>query len=314
MTTKLPLHRKFRPEKFEEMYGNESTIASLESVLLRQSGKPTTYLLYGPSGCGKTTAARIIANIIKGEVKELNISKQGGINEARDIIEKVRYRSLSGESKIIILNECHAANTKFWNALLEVLEEPPEDVYFILCTTEPGKLLPAVLTRCHQCQFSKLTSRDMTKLLINVLVMEGFEDQSVKDLAGVVATVTKKSLGSPRSALVMLDSIIDLEDIELMESSAEALHVGEAKIIELCLLLKNNSKWKPIARCLESLQEEPDDIRAAILGFFNKDLLATGDARSAYIIEFFKETFMWTKQAGLTQSCYYASFSEDENN
>jgi len=311
--TKLPLHRKYRPEKFEEMYGNETTIGSLESVLRRERGIPTTFLLYGPSGCGKTTAARIIAKMLKGDVKELNISKQGGINEARDIIEKSRYKSLSGKSKVIILNECHMANTKFWNAMLEILEEPPEDVYYILCTTEPSKLLPAVLTRCTQCQFSKLTSRDMTKLLINVLIMEGFEEQDVNDLAGVIAEITRKSLGSPRSALVMLDSIIDLDSIEEMEEAAENLHIGEATILELCKLLKNASEWRLVSKALSDIRDEPEDVRGAVLGFFSKELLATGDTRSAYIIELFKESFMWSRKAGLILACYYANNVDNEN-
>lgn len=308
---KLPLHRKYRPHDFDNIVGNESVVKSIESVLSREDGIPTTYLLHGPSGCGKTTVARIIASTIDGDLKELNISKQGGINEARDIIDKSRYMALSGRAKVTILNECHRANTNFWNALLEVLEEPPPNTYFILCTTEPERVIKAVRTRCHQYLLSSLNSRDMSNLLNSILELEGFDGDDIEALKPVVSKIIKYSDGSPRNALVLLDGVIDLEDITEMEHAVDRLTASSEKMVELCKALKSKQDWKKISRILQAIEEEPETVRYYVLAFFNSELLSSGNSRFAYIIDLFKETFIYSKEAGLTQACFMAIIDED---
>jgi DNA polymerase-3 subunit gamma/tau len=310
MSGKLPLQRKYRPKELKEMYGNISALESLESVLNREEGRPTTYLLHGPSGCGKTTTARIIASIIEGELKEFNISKQGGIKEARKLIDSLRYKSLSGKPRIIILNEVHGGDPKardnFQNAMLEILEEPPEDVYFILCTTEPDKIMSTILTRCHQYAFTTLNSRLMKVLINDTLKKEEFTKEDIKSMSGVTDKIVKISMGSPRSALSILDGVIDLESIESMEEAVDNLTVDESKMLDLFLAIKNKNNWKSIATILKNIKEEPETVRYAMLGLFNRELLITGDGRYALIIECFKESFMYSKNAGLTQACFMA--------
>ena len=305
---RLPLHRKYRPQEFSDMFGNVSVMDSLSSVLSREEGRPTTYLLYGPPGCGKTTVARIIANMIEGDLKEFNISKQGGIKEARKLIDGLRYKSLSGNPRIIVLNEVHGGDPKarqnFQNAMLEILEEPPSNVYFILCTTEPSKVMNAILSRCHQYQLSPLNSRVMKELLNYVLKEEGFTKEDIKVLTDVISKIIEKSEGSPRSALVLLDAVIDIDDVESMEDAIDQFTTDESKILELFLAIKNKSKWNKIASILRGIQEDPETVRQAILTLCNKKLLTTGNPRFALVIECFRKSFIYSREAGLTQACF----------
>lgn len=294
---------KYRPTSLEEIIGNESTVEALVSCLDRPTGVPHTFLFQGPSGCGKTTLARIVANKLGGspeDVKEYNISKMRGIDTAREIIDNCRYAPLRGKMKIFVLNEVHKATNEFQNAMLEILEEPPKHVYFILVTTDPEKLLKTVRTRCVTFQVSSLQRVKIMKLLRRVCTQE-----KVEIPISILQKISEYCNGSPRQALVMLDQVIDIENEE------DALQVildntlNETSLLELCqLLLKPTTPWKTLADTLRKIDDEPEKIRYAILSYMTKVLLDTPSDRSASIIDLFSTSWMYSGKAGMVSTCY----------
>jgi len=302
MTDNLPLHRKYRPKTFDEVSGNLSLIESLKTVLDRED-RPSTYLFYGPSGNGKTTIARIIANQVGArdrDIKELNISNTRGIDAARDIIENARFIPLGGKAKVYILDECHASTKDFQHSMLKILEEPPKNTYFILCTTEPEKLLPTIRNRCTQYEVSSLRSKEIIILLNKIIKEEG-----KRVSREVIIEIARISEGCPRKALVILDSVIDIEDREKQVEAINDFSVDEKQIIELCRALIKKSKWIEVVNILKGIDEEPEKIRYAVLGYMTNILLSGKvNDRAFVIMEEFKETFIYTKKAGLVSACY----------
>jgi len=295
----MSLITKYRPEDFDEVYGNDSMLDSLKSAILNEDRRPSTYLLHGPSGCGKTTLARIISNYLGcKKPKEYNISDTRGIDAARSIIEKVWYHTF-GVARVIILNECHMATKEFQNAVLEVLEEPPPQTYFILCTTEPEKLLKTILTRCTQFQVSTLTTKMMRALIADVADAEEVELDP-----DTIGTIAKAAEGSPRSGLSILSKIINLDE-DGIEEAIEEVKTSEQHGIDLCRALMKRAKWKTVATILKEITDEPETVRYQVMGYFSSVLLKNGDAWAAYILTSFVETnFMYSKKPGLVLTCY----------
>jgi len=254
----LPLIRKHRPKTLEEFYGNKSLKKSLLSKLKKKSGVPQTFLLHGPSGCGKTTLARIIARMLKSkEVKEYNISKMRGIDTARSIIDMISLAPLRGKSKVIVLNECHKATNEFQNAMLEVLEEPPKNVYFILCTTEPEKLLPTIKgQRALDYKVELLDKSDMVRLLSEVI------DKEEKGInIKVLYKINERSEGSPRKALNLLEKIIDIEDKDEQIQLIDSFMFEEEQSRVLFKALLESRDWETVNNLYRQLNVDADDLR-----------------------------------------------------
>lgn len=298
----LPLHRKYRPTDFAQMIGNKSLIESLQTILSKDKGV-TTILLQGPSGCGKTTLARIIAKHLGAEnqyIKELNISDTRGIDAARSIIRNAQYQPFKGDCNVYILNEVHKSTNEFQNAMLEILEEPPKNTYFILCTTDPDKLLKTVRTRCTTYQVRKLRTSEITKLINHVLQEEDIKKFSKK----AIREIAYAADGCPREALKILDSVVDIRDEDKLLSAINDFSTTKKEVIELCRALLNGEKWKKVGDIIKGLDEEPEDIRYSVLGYMSTVLINKPSDRAFLIIEEFKPSFMYTKKAGLISACY----------
>lgn len=185
----ITLYRKYRPKDFEEIAGQKEIVKTLKASL--RNGKTShAYLFTGPRGVGKTTIARLIAkgvNCLKNGVTdepcnecenclsindgsfmdmiEIDAASNRGIDEIRQLKEKINYQPVKGRKKIYIIDEVHMLTKEAFNALLKTLEEPPEHVIFILATTEADKILPTIISRCQRYDFKALSPNEMKEKL-----------------------------------------------------------------------------------------------------------------------------------------------------
>ncbi len=299
----MPLHTDYRPKTLDEIVGNNSTIKSLTSILNRERKKiPHTFLFHGASGCGKTTFARIVSNMLgcsEHDYTEINAGNNRGIDTARNILKNLHYKPLVGETKVILLDEVHATTKDFQNALLKSLEDTPPHVYFILCTTDPQKLLLTVRNRCMMFEVKKLSEEKLFGLLETILTAE---DKPIDD--PMMTQIATKADGCPRQALILLDEVIDLNPRE-RRRAIQSFKTQEEKTIDLCRALLKKDRWLNISKILKGLEDEPEKVRWSVLGYMNTVLLGGNNTAQASItIIMFQEPFYDTGKAGLTLAAF----------
>lgn len=220
------LARKYRPETFNEVVGQDHVVQTLKNAFVRDR-IAHAYLFSGPRGVGKTTTARILAKALNclnntegtpcGEcqncteistsrsmdVLEIDGASNRGIDEIRNLREVVKYPPINSNFKVFIIDEVHMLTTPAFNALLKTLEEPPPHIKFIFATTEPNKITPTILSRCQRHDFHRMSVEDILTGMDNVLEAEKIEiDEKSRQ------TIASQADGSMRDALSLLDQII----------------------------------------------------------------------------------------------------------
>ena len=219
------LYRKYRPQTFAEVVGQEAVVRTLTNAI-EQGKVRQAYLFAGPRGTGKTSLARILAkgincahgptaspdntchactSITSGtslDVIEMDAASQRGIDDIRDIRDRVVLQPVEGRSKIYILDEAHQLTDAAWNALLKLIEEPPPHLVFIFCTTELQKVLPTVRSRCQTFVFRRPRLADIVRKLRLIADAEGFD---VPDAA--LALIARGGRGAYRDAESTLDQL-----------------------------------------------------------------------------------------------------------
>jgi DNA polymerase-3 subunit gamma/tau len=219
------LYRKYRPQTFDEVVGQEAVVRTLRNAIERDQVRQA-YLFAGPRGTGKTSMARILAkalncaygptvtpdgtcnacvSIAAGtslDVVEMDAASQRGIDDIREIRERVVLQPVEGRSKVYILDEAHQLTDAAFNALLKLIEEPPPHLVFVFCTTDLSKMLPTVRSRCQTFMFSRPRLPELTKLLRRIADGEGIE---APDAA--LALVARSARGSFRDAVSTLDQL-----------------------------------------------------------------------------------------------------------
>ena len=306
------LDLKYRPKKFKDIIGNELLVRRLKSLFNDVDSFPSTILLQGPSGCGKTTLARIIAKKLKiEEVHQLNIANQRRIDDARAIIDGIRYQSMaSTNGKVIILNECHKANDEFQNAMLESLEEPPPKVHFILCTTEPEKLKKTIRTRADKFQVKRLGRTEISELIKHVSKKE-----DIKISKSVIRTIATGADGSAREALLFLNSIKNIKDKDDMLDIVKDIIESEranTEAVELSRSLLKGDSYKRIMKIVDKLEEDPELIRRGVLKYMEKVLVGGKNNKAALIINNFWDDYYSTGKAGLVLNVYNTITEREE--
>ena len=177
----MTLANKYRPKTFSEVYAQEVCTKRLINQI--ENHKYSHVQLFaGNAGCGKTTCARIFANCIDGEIKELDCASNGNVANIREIVEDARVKSLLHPYKVIILDECHAITKEGWISLLNVLEENLPNTIFIFCTTDAQKIPNTILSRAKRLNFVPIPNRDMLARLKEIAAAENIqiEDEAVR--------------------------------------------------------------------------------------------------------------------------------------
>ncbi len=298
----MSFHIDYRPDKLEEVQGNKAIVATINSMLENEE-LPHVIMFDGKSGCGKTTLARIIAkelNCQAQDLVEINSSNNRGIDTARDIMSSMKYLPTMGDCRVYIFDEIHQSTKDFQHSMLKALEDTPEHVYFILCTTEPERLLKTIRNRCHSFTVSPLSSNRMIAYLNTICELEKVEVDN-----DILKLICEQADGSCRQSLILLEQVINLDDEEQVEF-LEKSKTNESEIIDLCRALIAKKKWSIIAKILKGIEQEPEKARYAVLGYCNSVLLNNGSADAAYIIECFSEPFYSSGKAGLTLASYYS--------
>ncbi len=298
------LYLKYRPQTLESIHGNEELVSSLSGMLDDVEKCPHAILLHGPTGCGKTTIGRIIAERLgcKGsDLREIDAADFRGIDTIREVRKQSQYKPLEGKTRVWILDECHQLGSAAQPALLKILEDTPAHVYFILCTTDPQKLLPTIKGRCSQFQVKQLNERHMMKLLREVVKTED------ENLAKVVyEQIIQDSLGHPRNALQVLDQVLRTEPDKRLEIAKKAAE-EQSQSIELCrALLKGPAAgWKNISTILNGLKDqEAESIRRHVMGYCQAVLLKSENDNAALVMEEFISPFYDSGWGGLVFACY----------
>ena len=296
----ITLYRKYRPKNFEEVAGQKEIVKTIKTSL--RNGKTShAYLFTGPRGVGKTTLARLIAkgvNCLENgitdepcnrcenclainngtflDMVEIDAASNRGIDEIRQLKEKINYQPVKGRKKIYIIDEVHMLTKEAFNALLKTLEEPPEHVIFILATTEADKILPTIISRCQRYDFKTLSLNDMKEQLRFIGKNEGVD---IPD--DVLELIYESSGGSVRDAVSILERIMVTclgEEITL-EKSEEVLGVTSAKKMEEFLMEIKEKNYTKLVKTLNSFWNDSVEIELFFKDFakYCKGLMAKGE-------------------------------------
>ena len=303
----IPLYRKYRPQRLEEIVGQEHIKKALANAI-SMNKISHAYLFTGPRGTGKTSTARIFAkslnckegptinpcgvcencvditNSVPMDVIEIDAASNRKVEDAQNILEKVMYAPVNSRYKIYIIDEVHMLSNTAFNALLKTLEEPPKNVIFILATTEVHKVLDTIKSRCQRFDFRRITTSDIVKHLRYISDKEGI---NITDDA--LFTIAKNSAGGMRDSIALLDQLSILDGEEAISTDDINNLLGRISFDRLKTLSDAviNSRPQDAIEILENIYNsgnEPTQILTNLLDYF-KNLLIVKNCKQEIIFE-----------------------------
>jgi DNA polymerase-3 subunit gamma/tau len=289
----LVLARKWRPKIFEELIGQEPIAGILKNAIINNK-VAHAYIFSGPRGVGKTSSARILAkalNCVKGpapqpcgacsscigiadgssmDVSEIDGASNTGVDNIRELRERVKYAASGGKYKVYIIDEAHMLSTAAFNALLKTLEEPPPHVIFVLATTEPKKIPATVLSRCQHLPFRRIPAQKIKERLKFISAEEGIKiSESASEM------IARAADGSMRDSLTILDQITSFTEDITQTDIKDLLGITDIETLSQLAFAVIEGNRKEIINIISELTNSGTDLKAFTKDFsqFIRDLL-----------------------------------------
>lgn len=262
----------YRPKSLRTFFGNSTVVRSLEAIL-EQDKVPHAYLFYGQSGVGKTTLARILAKelgVRKENIVELNVANTRGIDTVREVINTCSFSTILGGNKAYIFDEAHMLTNEAMNALLKIIEDCPEHVFFMFCSTNPEKIISTIRSRCVAYELKPLNYEESRALLEYIIKKEELE---VAD--EVISLILKYSAGIPRKLALNLYTCKDLNAEDTRAFLESEVSGATSEVIDVCRMLfrrpNQQLKWSELMKKVDAIVKEDnaESVRRMMFSYFS---------------------------------------------
>ena len=301
------LQSKYQPKDLKQLVGNDHIREALRSNF-EKSDPTRTFLLTGESGTGKSTVAQIIKEMVKCDdlaFMEVNASIDRGIANIRSIRETLNYRPIKGNVKVVLWEECHGLSADSWEGLLQITENPSDNLFFIFCTSEPGKIKATTKRRLFQLEMKLVDNDLMMKYLSFVLKKEGVEQLH----SSILKCIVDKAGGSLGFALNYLERVMHQPDPKKAFDLLQEVQEENPEAIEICRALVKKD-WGAVTKVLSGFTGNPESARHIVLAYFKKILLSRKTAQTAFreaqVMSCFINSYKESGLSGLILSCHAA--------